>query len=149
MEISKLSSDEKRSIGRWRYSGAYAAFNYAMENGGWIDCYCTSKDAPCYSCKKDGVIVGVFLFIPEKNNEFRVLVNPEMLNRGYGKKITRKAIEIGFQELQYRGISLIVRKEHEVAISLYRQMGFRVVGETIEKIEGKAVDFHRMYLDFQ
>jgi ribosomal protein S18 acetylase RimI-like enzyme len=95
------------------------------------------------------MIVGVFLFIPEKHNEFRVLVNPKMLNRGYGKKITQKAIEIGMKELQYKGISLIVRKEHAVAISLYRKMGFQIVGETIEKIEGEAVDFYRMYLDLE
>ena len=143
--IQKLSKEEKHVITKWRYSGDYASFNYAVEGGGWIESYCTQDDSPCYCCIEEEMIVGMFLFIPEKNNEFRLLINPEMLNQGYGKKITNEAIEIGIKELHYNQISLIVRKNHAVAIALYQKMGFEIVGETMEEIDGEEVDFYRMY----
>ena len=144
LSIQKLSKKEKDTIKTWRYSGEYATFNYAVKEGGWIESYCTCDDSPCYCCMEEGMIIGLFLFIPEKENEFRVLINPEMLNRGYGKRITGAAMDIALKELHYSQISLIVRKSHTVAMSLYQKMGFEIVGETQENIEGKMLNFYRM-----
>ena len=146
MKVRRLSEDDKTVVGSWKYQGAYAQFNYALEESGWIDSYCDAPHSPCYSCEVDGKIVGVFLFIPQKENEFRVLVNPEELSKGYGKQITRIAIETALNTLGYKKISLIVRKDHAVALSLYQKMGFVEVGETTEAIRGEEVLFYKILL---
>jgi len=146
MKIHRLSEKDKSIVRSWRYKGRYEQFNYALEDGGWIDIYCKKSESPCFSCEEGGTLVGVFLFIPEKENEFRVLVNPDELSRGYGKKITGMAIETALRDLHYGSLSLIVRKNHSVAISLYEKIGFVLVGETVENIGGEEIGFYKMLL---
>ena len=94
--------------------------------------------------RNEDAIIGLFFFITSKSNEFRILINPDFLNKGYGKALTKKALEIGFEKLKLKKISLIVRKNHLIAISLYEKMGFMTTGETVETIEGQEMEFLTM-----
>ena len=139
-----LNEGDKEMISLWRYSKDLEGFNYALEKGGWLDCYCMSNDSQCYVAKKDFNIIGVFLFIPSRDNEFRILINPSFLSQGYGKILTIEAFKIAFESLKLESISLIVRQTHLVAISLYKKMGFIMSGEVKELTNGKEMAFFKM-----
>ena len=126
------------------YSGEYTAFNYALKEDGWLDKYCCTQHHYCYSIEVENTLVGLFMFIEKNNNEFRVLINPEQLSKGYGKLITNAAIEMAFEELRFSKISLIVRQNHAVGIKLYEKLGFKRVGETTQMLNGEEVDFYEM-----
>lgn len=144
MEIEKLSKENKELIKNWRYEEQYKEFNYALKENGWIDSYCCEEDTLCFVCKEYEEIIGFFIFIEKNENEFRILINPNYLSQGFGKKILEEALTIGFKELEFEQIILIVRKYHNVAIKLYEAYGFKTIGETTEIIEGSQLDFYKM-----
>ncbi|NOQ31250.1 MAG: GNAT family N-acetyltransferase [Helicobacteraceae bacterium] len=142
--IKNLSEADKRDISTWKYSSEYSTFNYATEKNGWIDKYCCEKNAYCYGVKDNNELVGLFMFIQKYENEFRILINPSCLSQGYGKQITNEALRIGFEELNLEQISLIVRQNHPVAIKLYEKLGFEIVGETTQPLNGEQMNFYKM-----
>jgi len=144
MTISQLTTDDKKLISLWKYQGDYAKFNYAIEENGWLDSYCKDECKYCFLAKIEDKILGLFLFIPENENEFRVLINPDFLNKGYGKKLTSKALEIAFDTLAFHTVTLIVRQDHPVAIGLYEKLGFKTSSELIQNIEGEDIPFYKM-----
>ena len=149
MTIEALNERDKASISLWNYQEVHSGFNYALREGGWIGSYCHSGDSLCFVARNEEAIIGLFFFITSKSNEFRILINPDFLNKGYGKALTKKALEIGFEQLKLKQISLIVRKNHPIAISLYKKMGFIITGETVEIIEGQEMEFLIMIKQLQ
>jgi len=141
MTIEALDESDKAAISLWNYQEVHSGFNYAIRKGGWIDSYCHAEDSCCFVAKNEDVIIGLFFFITSRSNEFRILINPDFLNKGYGKELTKKALDIGFEQLNLKEISLIVRKNHTIALSLYQKMGFMTTGETVETIEGQEMEF--------
>lgn len=139
-----LTSQDKKLISLWKYQGQYLSFNYALEEGGWLDLYCQGDCQNCFVVEAGSEILGIFLFIPDKENEFRLLINPDYLNRGYGKTLTSKALELAFQQLSFSQVSLIVRKNHPIAINIYKNLGFSIVAETSEIINDKNTEFFKM-----
>ncbi len=144
MNIETLSIEHKEAISSWRYEDEYSAFNYALEKDGWLDLYCTHDSKSCFIAEENSEIIGVFFFIEKKENEFRILINPDFLNKGYGKIITSKAIDLAFKKLHFTKISLIVRKNHPVAIKLYEKLGFEITGEVNEVINNENIEFFKM-----
>jgi len=144
MTISSITTDDKRVISSWKYENQYSGFNYAIEKGGWLDSFCRDDSAYCFTAKINDDILGLFLFITQNENEFRVLINPNFLNKGYGKALTTKALELAFNDLAFHEVSLIVRQNHPIAINLYKKLGFEVVGEKSEKTDGENMDFYKM-----
>ncbi len=140
MQIEKLNNSDKELVQKWRYKNEFEQFNYAFKKDGWIDLY----HLQCYSCKKKEEIIGLFFFIKQKNNEFRILINPNHLNKGFAKEILGKAIDMGFNELKLNEIFLLVRKNHHIAINLYERFGFKIFGETKEMINSIEVEFFKM-----
>ena len=143
MQISTLSQTDKMTIAHWNYEGMYAKFNYALDKNGWIDQYCC-EGSFCYKVSFNGKIIGLFLFIPKNKNEFRVLINPQFIHQGYGTKVVKKAIDYAFQELKFKMLTLIVRKEHQIGLKLYQKFGFEILGERVEMIENEKIVFFEM-----
>ncbi len=144
MIIDNVQEKDKETISKWIYKDNYTVFNYAVQTNGWVDKHCCNDEDFCYVARVENSIVGVFMFITQKSNEFRVLINPDMLSKGYGKTLIKKALNIGYKELKFKEISLIVRKNHEVAIRLYEKLGFKKMGETQEMVGTELTDFYKM-----
>ena len=140
MTIEPLNENHKASISLWNYQDEHSGFDYALRKGGWIDSYCNTDASLCFAAKENDSIVGLFFFIASRSNEFRILINPDFLNKGYGKELMKKALEMAFGELNFQEVSLIVRKNHAIAISLYEKMGFMTTGETVEIIEDQEIE---------
>ena len=142
MKISRLEYDDKLYIQSWKYTDKYSKFNYALKQDGWLK-YCGNRSL-CFKVVKDNDIVGVFFFIIENSNEFRILINPKYLNQGFGKKIVFKALKMAYNDLKLNEVSLIVRKNHQVAINLYSKFGFVIIGEEQQIIDNSNIDFFKM-----
>lgn len=144
MTIRAITLKDKESISLWKYPDQYSGFNYAVEDGGWLDLYCKSDCDYCFVAELEKNILGLFLFIPHKENEFRILINPDYLNRGYGKALTSQALAMAFTQLSFQEVSLIVRQNHPVAINLYRTLGFKIVAQKSEITNGEKLEFFKM-----
>ena len=142
--IETLKENDKRLITLWQYEDELSGFNYALHEGGWIDCYCNSENSHCFVAKEGSGVIGLFFFIADNDNEFRILINPDYLNKGDGKLLTKKALEIGFATLNFKEISLIVRKTHSVAIAIYQKTGFTITGETEQVVNQQQIEFYKM-----
>ena len=76
--------------------------------------------------------------------EFRIALRPDKTGLGLGKGITVRTLEIGFEQLGFARIHLVVRKNNIRGIRLYQRIGFTDQGECRKEIQGKLVDFWRM-----
>ncbi|WP_292663437.1 GNAT family N-acetyltransferase [Nitratifractor sp.] len=135
LRVKPADTKQLEQICTWRYEGAYASFNYALKAGGWLDAF--QKDR-IYSVEEECRIVGVF-FLIERNDgrwEYRILVHPQELGKGLGKRITLLALcearRLGIDELM-----LLVRQDHETAHRLYRSVGFVETGMVRERVAGE------------
>jgi RimJ/RimL family protein N-acetyltransferase len=144
LRIKHLTNEDKDEISTWEYSGEYATFNYALQKDGWIDKYCCDENHYCYGARENNELIGLFMFIQKYDNEFRLLINPSCLSKGYGKLITNEALELAFKELVFSEVSLIVRQNHPVAIKLYEKLGFKRVGETTQTLNDEEMEFYKM-----
>ena len=144
MTTRALLPKDKEVLSLWRYQGQYSDFNYALEEGGWLDLYCKDDCHHCFVVESQEELLGIFLFIPDKENEFRLLINPEYLNKGYGKALTSQALSLAFTELSFSKVSLIVRKNHPIALNIYKNLGFSITGETSEITNGEKIEFFKM-----
>lgn len=144
MKTRMMRVEDRELLSLWKYTNQYAGFNYALEKGGWLDLYCQGDCKYCFVVESEKELLGIFLFIPEKENEFRLLINPDYLNKGYGKALTSQALELAFRELAFSKVSLIVRKNHPIAINIYKNLGFNIIGESSELINGEETEFFKM-----
>ena len=146
MFFSCIESKDKNVISKWVYTEEYSKFNYAVTDEGWVDKFCLKANSFCFKVTINNEIIGICLFIIERNNEFRILINPKFLQKGFGRQITNYAINFAFKELDFKLISLIVRKSHTIAIDMYKKLDFKIVGETEEVFNGQTIEFYKMHL---
>lgn len=66
--------------------------------------------------------------INDTNAQFHIFIGEvDFWGKGVGSQATKKIIELAFGQLKLSNIYLYVRKEHKVAIELYRKCGFQVI----------------------
>ncbi len=119
-----------------------------LRKHGWLDSYCRAPNNCCYTARIEQLRVGFSLFINKGYGEaeFRIAVNPDFVGSGYGRKIIKKTLTIGFLEHKFKTISLIVRKNNPIAQRLYAKNWFKLCGETTENIQGQHIVFFIMNL---
>ncbi len=142
MKIRKITKNDLSEINQWRYKNEYSKFNYALEQ--WFKNCCDAKNIHCYKAIQYNKLLGAFLF--QSENEFRILINPDYLHKGFGRQIAKEALSIGFDVLDFDEISLIVRQNHQIAINLYKSLGFKVIGKTKQTIENEEITFFKMII---
>ena len=143
MKICKILEFDLLEVKKWKYINNYSKFNYATKQ--WFKNCCNDKNIHCYKAVQNNNLLGVFLF--QLDNEFRILINPKYLHKGFGRTITQEALSIGFDILHLDKISLIVRQEHNVAINLYLSLGFKIIGKTKQIVENEEISFFKMIID--
>ncbi len=142
MKICKITKKKVIKKRKWKYKNEYSKFNYATKQ--WFKNCCDEKNIHCYIALQNNELLGAFLF--QSENEFRILINPDFLHKGFGRQITKEALSIGFDILDFDEISLIVRQEHNLAINLYKSLGFKVIGKMKQIIENEKISFFKMII---
>ncbi|AEA47448.1 GNAT family N-acetyltransferase [Archaeoglobus veneficus] len=93
----------------------------------WLDYL--NKEGYSIVAEHDEQIVGHLALVPfDENLELCMFIQKEYQNRGIGQRMVAFAIEFA-RNLDYFGIILTTERDNEGAISLFKKMGFEVIGE--------------------
>ena len=65
--------------------------------------------------------------------EFQIIISPEYQGKGLATRAAKLAMDYGFTVLNLYKLYLIVDKENEKAIHIYRKLGFTVEGELMHE----------------
>jgi diamine N-acetyltransferase len=152
MKLREINERDITNIKIWpAYPEELKDLDYALRDSGWIDAYLGKDWTRIYIAKESGVVIGFTILSKDsatcREAEFRIALNPDYLGQGFGKKLTRMALEKGFQELGLQRIYLIVRKSNPRARRLYENRGFMETGECCKEIQGIMVDLFEMALE--
>lgn len=95
-----------------------------------------------------GVVELVEIDQVHRRAEFQIIIAPDHQGKGVASHATKLAIEYGFGVLNLYKIVLIVDKENQKAIHIYKKLGFEVEGEHKHEffINGQYRDVIRMRL---
>ncbi|WP_074165642.1 spermidine N1-acetyltransferase [Enterobacter roggenkampii] len=83
--------------------------------------------------EKAGLVELVEINHVHRRAEFQIIISPEHQGKGLASRAARLAMDYGFNVLNLYKLYLIVDKENEKAIHIYRKLGFMVEGELIHE----------------
>ena len=132
------------AVNEWQhYPQYFEELDYALRQNGWLPEYYRKPGAKCYAAEYSGELIGFSILskTSQAEAEFRVALKPGKTGKGFGKIITLKVMEEGFNKMGLERIHLIVRKNNKNAFRLYKKLGFIEKGESVKEICGKPVDF--------
>lgn len=73
-----------------------------------------------------------------------VVLLPKERNKGYGREIFADLI---FQNPQIKTIKLDVQQRNTSALKFYNKLGFKIIGEENQYVDGESVPYFNMALD--
>lgn len=93
------------------------------------DRFVNRKDITCFVAELNGKIAGYVWWEPDSAPipTIAICVQDEYQGNGIGKRLLRKLIREAKMRKK-KGLRLTVREDNEIAISLYRKVGFRTIG---------------------
>ncbi|MDG2653984.1 GNAT family N-acetyltransferase, partial [Vibrio parahaemolyticus] len=65
--------------------------------------------------------------------EFQIIIDPNYQGYGYAAEATRLAMDYAFSVLNMHKIYLVVDKENEKAVHVYKKVGFMIEGELLDE----------------
>ncbi len=94
-----------------------------------------------------GLVELVEITYIHRRAEFQIIIAPSHQGRGYGRAVTRQAIDYAFKILNLHKLYLIVSTTNEGAVKIYRECGFIEEGCLVEEffVDGRYQDALRMY----
>jgi diamine N-acetyltransferase len=147
IQLTSLRAENVSEIKRWpAYQNEFEQMDYALRDKGWIDEFWGRSESLLYAAKLNGELIGFSLLNRNSSNEaeFRIAIHPLSVGKRLGREITSAMLIKGFEELQLKRITLIVRKNNFRAFCLYERNGFSKTGESIHMIQGKRIEFFNM-----
>lgn len=98
--------------------------------------------------EKAGMVELVEIDQVHRRAEFQIIVAPDHQGKGIASQATMQAMAYGFGVLNLYKIYLIVDKENQAALHIYKKQGFQVEGELRHEffINGSYRDVTRMCL---
>ena len=113
----------------------------------WYEPEIKTGDSSTQTMEPVGLVELIEINTIHRSCEFQIIVAPAFQGKGYGKQISRLALEWAFMMLNLNKVYLYVTTKNRKAISLYKQLGFIEEGELIEEIwsNGGYENVIRMY----
>lgn len=135
-DVASLYTLEKELFSHENFPLSRGSFSYHVTNN------------MLYLAEIDGKIVGYILVLIKR-------ITPKLYSIGVkesyrGKKISQKLLEIISKELialDFKGLVLEVRTDNEIAIALYKKMGFKIV-KTIKAFYRDGCNAYLMELEY-
>lgn len=147
--------DNNASVMRYWFEEPYEAF---VELSDLYDKHIHDQSERRFVVECDGENAGLVELVEinhvHRRAEFQIIISPNYRGKG-GVTRGKLAMDYGFTVLNLYKLYLIVDKENEKAIHIYRKLGFRVEGELIHEffINGEYRNtirmciFQQQYLD--
>ncbi|MES5864064.1 spermidine acetyltransferase [Bacillus wiedmannii] len=87
--------------------------------------------------EKDNEMVGLVELVEidyiHRRTEFQIIIDPNYQGHGYAAEATRLAMDYAFSVLNMHKLYLVVDKENEKAVHVYKKVGFMVEGELLDE----------------
>ena len=80
-----------------------------------------------------GLVELVEIDLIHRNAEFQIIIHPKFQGHGYAYTVTILAMKYAFHVLNLHKLYLVVDKENEKAIHIYKKAGFTIEGELKEE----------------
>ncbi|MBF0496768.1 MAG: GNAT family N-acetyltransferase [Deltaproteobacteria bacterium] len=128
------------------YRGDHEQMDYALRENGWLEEFSRKAGTWCYLAEANQESIGFTILSTtgKKEAEVRIAVHPARTGQGFGKEIMSAILNLGFSQLKLDLIHLIVRKNNFPAIGLYKKLGFKIIGECTQIIQGRLIEFFTM-----
>ncbi|MBF0474913.1 MAG: GNAT family N-acetyltransferase [Deltaproteobacteria bacterium] len=128
------------------YRGGYAQMDYALRENGWLEEFSRKPGTWCYLAEANQESIGFSILSTtgHKEAELRIAVHPARIGQGVGKEIMSATMKLGFSQLEFDLVHLIVRKNNFPAIGLYKKLGFNTLGECTQIVQGRLIEFFEM-----
>lgn len=78
-----------------------------------------------------------------------VIVRRDCRGKGYGRLLTKALLDIAFDEMRCRCVSLIVFPQNVAAVKCYLQAGFRTVGDEYHRFGGRDSKYRLLRLQIE
>ena len=93
------------------------------------------KDA--FIVEDEKIIIGLVELVEidliHRNAEFQIIIDPNCQGKGYAYIVTTLAMKYAFNNLNLHKLYLLVDKQNEKAIHIYKKAGFNIEGELREE----------------
>ncbi len=149
IQLRAFAAQDEITIENWpAYPAEFAALDHALRQTGWIAQFRGQPNARIYVAEQSGELIAftILCLNAQGEAEFRIALRADKIGRGFGRIISDRTLQIGFDELGLQRIHLIVRKNNPRAIELYRQRRFSPCGECQLVVNHKLTDFLKMEL---
>lgn len=134
----KMTEDQAKEISAWNYEGEYKIYNlpswYEMVEEGYSLCDEKKRERFTAYINDSKEIIGFVNLLDEGESVFfGIGINPDYCSKGYGKEITKLALEKSSRKYPKKPVILEVRSWNERAISCYKSQGFEIVDKKIQE----------------
>ena len=127
--------DNNASVMRYWFEEPYEAF---VELSDLYDKHIHDQSERRFVVECDGEKAGLVELVEinhvHRRAEFQIIISPEYQGKGLASRAAKLAMDYGFTVLNLYKLYLIVDKENEKAIHIYRKLGFMVEGELIHEL---------------
>lgn len=149
IQLRAFIAQDEITIENWPvYPPEFAELDYALRKDGWIAEFRDQPDTWLYAAEQSGELIAftIISLTAQGEAEFRIALRADKAGQGLGLILTARTLAIGFDEIGLQRIHLIVRKNNQRAIKLYRQKNFSHCGECQMTINNMPTDFLMMEL---
>lgn len=126
--------DNNASVMRYWFEEPYEAF---VELSDLYDKHIHDQSERRFVVECDGEKAGLVELVEinhvHRRAEFQIIISPEYQGKGLATRAAKLAMDYGFTVLNLYKLYLIVDKENEKAIHIYRKLGFSVEGELMHE----------------
>ncbi|MBS1191950.1 MAG: putative acetyltransferase and amidohydrolase [Rhodocyclaceae bacterium] len=147
IRLRPLRAEDGLAIHGWpAYPPEFNELDYALREEGWIAEFQDQPGTRLYAVEQGDELAALAILAGTGTDEaeFRLALHPERLGRGLGGVVAARVLEVGFGAIGLGRIHLVVRKNNERAIRLYRRLGFVLQGECRQTVNHQATDFFVM-----
>lgn len=150
MNCRELTKRDIDIIKEWpEYLGIYSEMDEYLRDGGLPEIWYGKNDVKIYVFEEDKNLIAFTILkeIDRNSADFGIYLRNDKTSKGFGYEIAEKTLRIGFDEIGYCRIVLIVRPFNIRAKKLYEKLGFKTTGKIIQEIRKKPLELYEMAID--
>lgn len=126
--------DNNASVMRYWFEEPYMAF---VELAELYDKHIHDQSERRFVVATNGVKVGLVELVEidhiHRRAEFQIIISPSHQGNGYASRAANLAMEYAFNVLNLYKLYLIVDKDNEKAIHIYKKIGFQIEAELLDE----------------
>lgn len=130
-----MTDDAVQELSRWRYGGEYAVYdeNPYEEKKAQGSPLLDPEKRGQYTCFYEGETLMGYINLARMEGAayFGIALAPDYCGRGYGPRITRRAMALAREKWPSLPLRLIVRSWNGRAIRCYEKAGFQAAGTVV------------------